>query len=120
MGDRPNIFLRGSITKRLFAKHIEWPSCCSVNHLFKTVLGAHVFGIYEDIIVQNISGVIHFLGTLRHMMILFLVFSATYLWICCIITDQVFGMRAFEASFNIWLAFKHLLQFDLTGPILLK
>ena len=120
MGDRPNIFSSGSITKRLFAKHTEWPSCCSVDHLFKTVLGAHVFGIYDDIFVQYILGVIHFLGTLRHMMILFLVFSANYLWICCIITNQVFGMRAFEASFNIWLAFKHLLQFDLTGPILLE
>ena len=27
------------------------------------VLGAHVLGIYEDIFVQYISGVIHVLGT---------------------------------------------------------
>ena len=39
------------------------------------------------------------------------VLRANYLWMCCIIKDQVFGMRALEGSFNIWLASKHLLQF---------
>ena len=69
------------------------------------VLVAHVFGIYKDIFVQYISGVVHFVGTLRHITILSLVFSErNYLWKCCIITDQVFGMQALEASFNIWLA----------------
>lgn len=31
--------------------------------VYQIVLGAHVFGIYEDIFVQYISGFIHVLGS---------------------------------------------------------
>ena len=78
------------------------------------VLGVHVFGIYKDY-----SCSVHLgrypcscgLTTGNEFVLCFL--RANLFCICSIITDQVYGMQAFEASFNILLAFNCLLQFDL-------
>ena len=56
-----------------------------------------MFGIYEDIFVQHISVVIHFFWdlTTRNDLVP-CVLGASYLWIYCIITDQVFWYAGFR------------------------
>ena len=75
-----------------------------------------MFGIYGNICVQYISGVYHFSWDLTtYDDFVPCVLRASYSWICCIITDQIFGMRAFEGSFNISVGFEALAAIELTG-----
>ena len=112
MSDKPDIFSRGSITKRLFAKHTKGPSYCSVDRLFRSYWGHMCLAFTGTLLFSTSRASSIFLG-LNDMMILSLVFSKriTFGYVVLLRTKNlVCGLS--KAHLTSRLASKHLLHFN--------